>query len=78
MSQILQFYFFDGSPKLTLPEILPPSVIPFWKPPMTPKLNPKSDAKILQIFLQPIFANLLNYQFKRSYHQVLYLFGNLS
>ena len=42
---------------LTLPEVLTPSVIPFWKPLMTPNLNPNSDAKILQIFLQPIFAN---------------------
>ena len=37
---------------LTLQEVLPPSVIPFWKPLMTPNLNPNSDAKIVQIFLQ--------------------------
>ena len=29
---------------------LPPSVIPFWKPLMTPDLDPNSDAKILHIF----------------------------
>ena len=34
----------------------PPSVIPFWKPLMIPDLDPNSDAKILQIFLQPYFA----------------------
>ena len=43
--------------KLTLSEVLPASVIPFWKPLMTPDLDPNSDAKILQIFLQPYFAN---------------------
>ena len=44
--------------KLTLSEVLPPSVIPFWKPLITPDLDPNSDAKILQIFLQPYFAKL--------------------
>ena len=43
-----------------LPGVLPPSVIPFWKPLMIPNLNPNSDVKILQIFLQPYFANPLN------------------
>ena len=62
---------------LTLPEALPPSVIPFWKPLMTPNLNPNSDAKILQIFLQPIFATPEYENFQRPYPQVLYLFGNL-
>ena len=32
----------------TLPEVLPPSVIPFWKPLMTPDLDPNSDANFLQ------------------------------
>ena len=44
----------DRQTFLTLPEVLPPSVIPFWKPLMTPNLNPNSDAKILQIFCNPI------------------------
>ena len=30
-----------------------PSVIPYWKPLMTPNLDPNSDAKILQIFGNP-------------------------
>ena len=46
-----------------LPEDLPPSVIPFRKPLMTPDLDPDSDAKILQIFSQPFFANPHNYHF---------------
>ena len=58
--------------------VLPPSVIPFWKPLMTPNLNPNSDVKILQIFLQPIFATQEYENFQRPYPQVLYLFGNLS
>ena len=37
-----------------------PSVIPYWKPLMTPNLGPNSDATILHIFLQPFFANKLN------------------
>ena len=45
------------------PEGLLPSVIPFWKPLMTPDLDPNSDAKILQIFLQPIFATPQNEHF---------------
>ena len=47
---------------LTLPGVLPPSVIPFWKPLMTTNLNPKSDAKNLQIFLQPILQPILQPQ----------------
>ena len=43
-----------------LPEVLPPSVIPFWKPLMIPNLDPHSDANFLQIFLQPYFANPRN------------------
>ena len=31
---------------------------------MTPDLDPNSDAKILQIFLQPYFANPQNYHFQ--------------
>ena len=34
---------------------------------MTPDLNPNSDAKILQIFLQPNFANPHYENFQRSY-----------
>ena len=34
---------------------------------MTPDLDPNSDAKILQIFLQPFFANQQLEHFQRSY-----------
>ena len=43
--------------KLSLLEVWPSSVIPFWKPLMTPNLHLNSDANFLKIFLQPTFAN---------------------
>ena len=46
--------------KLTLSEALAPSVIAFGKTLMTPDLDPNSDARILQIFLQPYFALFLS------------------
>ena len=51
---------------------------------MTPNLNPNSDAKILQKFLQPIFANpeYENFKFFRDptiqTPQMLYLFETLT
>ena len=59
-AKILQIFFatlFCKPTKLTLQEVLSPSVIPFRKPLVNPDLNPISDSKNLQIFLQPIFAS---------------------
>ena len=39
---------------------------------MTPNLNPNSDAKILQIFLQPIFATPEYENFQRPYPQMFW------
>ena len=50
-----------------LPEVLPPSVIPFWKPLMTLYQNFNSVAEILQIFLQPYFAHPHSEDFQKSY-----------
>ena len=46
-AKILQIFlqpYFANPTKLTLPGVLPPSVIPFWKPLMTLDLDPNSDA----------------------------------
>ena len=40
-----------------LPEVLPPSVIPFWKPLMTPNLDPNSDAKFCKFFHNQFLCN---------------------
>ena len=60
-----------------LPEVLPPSVIPFWKPLMTLYKDCNSFANFLQIFLQPNFATTRYEVFKKSCHQVLYLLQGL-
>ena len=44
-----------------------PSVIPFWKPPMTPNWNPNSDAKFLQPHYTHTYKDPKGYNFLKSW-----------